>query len=293
MKAAISKLFLASILAAASACATATTTGAPASTPADAANAANDNLNTVAFVQTAIEYKATTLALYAHAGARLDAALSDRAAAARPDLQAPGYEHLPPAVVLDVDETVLDNSAYQAWLVASGGEFGGETWNAFVSTKSSIAIPGAREFTNAAANKGVAVFYVTNRDHVTEAATADNLDAEGFPLSDAEDRLMTKGEKPEWGSKKGTRLAEIAKKYRIVMLVGDNFGDFSDAYKGSLAEREAAFEQARAHWGADWIVIPNPTYGSWESALFGYDNKLTTEQKRQMKKDALRKWSGE
>ncbi|MCA8887654.1 MAG: 5'-nucleotidase, lipoprotein e(P4) family [Parvularculaceae bacterium] len=290
MKAAISKLFLASIFAAASACATATTTGAPADTPADAAN---DNLNTVAFVQTAIEYKATTLALYAHAGARLDAALSDRAAAARPDLQAPGYENLPPAVVLDVDETVLDNSAYQAWAVATGNEFKGETWNAFVNTKSSIAIPGAREFTNDAANKGVAVFYVTNRDHVTEAATADNLDAEGFPLSDTEDRLMTLGEKPEWGSKKGARLAEIAKKYRIVMLVGDNFGDFSDAYKGTPAEREAAFEQARAHWGADWIVIPNPTYGSWESALFGYDYNLKPEQRRQMKIDALRKWAGE
>jgi acid phosphatase len=285
------KTLVIAALIAASACATTATTGAGA--PQSAGPVPDDNLNAVAYVQTAVEYKAATLALYALAGARLDAALADATAAARPDLQAPGYEHLPPAIVLDVDETVLDNSAYQAGLIVTGKEFTEETWNDFVNSKSSIAIPGAREFTRNAADKGVAVFYVTNRDHLTEAATADNLDAEGFPLADAEDRLLTKNEKPEWGSKKGTRLAEIAKKYRIVMLVGDNFGDFTDAYKGAPAEREAVFEEARAHWGADWIVIPNPTYGSWESALFGDDYSLPTEKKRQMKQDALRKWTGE
>ena len=78
------------------------------------------------------------------------------------------------------------------------------------------------------------------------------------------DTLLTAKEQPDWGSAKSTRRAAIAKDYRILLLVGDNLGDFSDGYKGDEAARLKVYEDNAAHWGKDWIVIANPTYGSFE-----------------------------
>ena len=99
-------------------------------------------------------------------------------------------------------------------------------------------------------------------------------------------------EMEDWGSAKGTRRAFIARDYRLLLLVGDNLGDFTDAYKGSIEERQKVFDDNAAHWGKDWIALPNPTYGSWESAAYGHDFKTPPEEQRQKKIDALKTWSG-
>lgn len=252
--------------------------------------AANDGTNATYWMQNAVEYKANTTALYALAMMRLNQAMSDPTWTAAPEEQGSGYEKKPVAVILDVDETVLDNSPYQAWIVEKGQHYSSKTWAPFVNTETSRAIPGSLDFINYAASREVAVFYVSNRKAPEEAATRANLAALGYPVGDEEDRVLLRNEKEAWGSDKGTRRAEVAKKYRIALLIGDNLGDFLDDVDVSPAERLAMFDANAAHWGRDWIMLPNPSYGSWEGASFGFNWGASDEEKRQMKFDAMDDW---
>jgi acid phosphatase len=103
--------------------------------------------------------------------------------------------------------------------------------------------------------------------------------------------LMTR-KQPDWGSAKGTRRAYIAKSYRILINVGDNFGDFVDEYRGSEAERLKVMEDHKARWGREWIMIANPTYGSFESAPYAHDFKRSDAEKRKAKRAVLDAWVG-
>jgi 5'-nucleotidase (lipoprotein e(P4) family) len=253
---------------------------------------ANDNLNAVLWDQTAVEAKATMAQAYVLARIRFDEALTDKNRTADPSVQSGDFANKLPAVVLDVDDTVLNTSQYQAWNVKNGTSFSPKTWTPYVNSKIDSAIPGAVEFTQYAASKGAKVFYVTNRTKEEEPATAERLKELGFPMGDNVDTLLTAKEMEGWGSAKSTRRAYIAKDYRLLLLVGDNLGDFTDAYKGSIEERQKALDDNSAHWGKDWIAIPNPTYGSWESAAYGHDFKTPPEEQRQKKLDALKAWSG-
>lgn len=253
---------------------------------------ANDNLNAVLWDQTAVEAKATMAQAYVLARIRFDEALGDKSRTADPSVQSGDFANKPPAVVLDVDDTVLNTSQYQAWNVKNGTSFSPKTWTPYVNSKIDSAIPGAVEFTQYAASKGAKVFYVTNRTKEEEPATAERLKELGFPMGDNVDTLLTAKEMEDWGSAKSTRRAYIAKDYRLLLLVGDNLGDFTDAYKGSIEERQKVFDDNAAHWGKDWIAIPNPTYGSWESAAYGHDFKTPPEEQRQKKIDSLKVWSG-
>jgi acid phosphatase len=199
------------------------------------------------------------------------------------------FSELPPAVILDVDETVLDNSAYAARVLRHGGEYDIESWTAWCREVRATAIAGALEFTLYAAGKGVAVFYVTNRRHDVEEATRKNLDELGFPLDSSQDTLHTRGETEAWqSSDKGPRRKAIASRYRILLLIGDNLGDFVSGESVSIAERDALAERFRDNWGTRWIVLPNPQYGSWEDAVFGFDYGLTYEERLRIKYDALK-----
>jgi predicted secreted acid phosphatase len=107
----------------------------------------------------------------------------------------------------------------------------------------------------------------------------------------ADTMLMTR-KQPEWGSAKGTRRAHVARSYRVLLNVGDNFGDFVDEYRGSEAERLKVLEQHKDRWGREWIMIANPSYGSFESAPFGHDFKLSDGEKRKLKRGVLDAWPG-
>src|SRR5277367_1525723 len=96
---------------------------APVSLRAADAPPANDLLNAVLWMQRSVEYKANSLASFTLARLRLDQALADKTWTAAPAEQTGAYQDLPPAVVVDLDETLLDNSAYQAWLVKTGKTF--------------------------------------------------------------------------------------------------------------------------------------------------------------------------
>ena len=146
--------------------------------------------------------------------------------------------------------------------------FSTKTWNEFCAAQVSRAIPGAVEFTKLADSKGVKVFYVSNRGAETEKDTRANMEKLGFPMGGNVDTFLMQNEKPDWGSAKSTRRAAIAKDYRILLNFGDNFGDFDDRYRSSLADRLKAFDESKERWGREWLVIANPTYGSFDTAPF-------------------------
>jgi 5'-nucleotidase (lipoprotein e(P4) family) len=254
--------------------------------------AQSDLLNATLWMENSVEYRANTLAMYQLAKIRLDEALADKNWTAATE-QTGAYQDLPPAIILDGDETVIDNGAYESWLVVAGKEFGSETWGAWVASADADPVPGALEFTKYADSKGVKVFYVTNRSADQEEATRKNMEALGFPMGGNVDTFLTNKEKEDWTSKKGTRRAFVAKNYRILLLAGDNYGDFSDDYSKSEADRLASLQANMAHVGHDWIVIANPEYGSFESSPFMGDYKKSPDERRKMKIDALTNaWSG-
>lgn len=243
--------------------------GAPALPAARSTAAAHENLNATVWMQTALEYEAAALQAYRLALLQLDAALADPAWTAAIE-QSGNASGLPPAVILDVDETVLDNSYYQARMIRDNTAYATATWDPWVMEAAATAIPGARAFTRYAEQKGVTVFYVTNRTANLEEATRRNLLSEGFPLHATVDTVLTRGERPEWtASAKGPRRSHVAQQYRVLMLVGDDLGDFIGDAAGTPQERKARTQPHEDWWGRRWIVVPNPSYGSWERAVVG------------------------
>jgi len=253
---------------------------------------ASDLLNAVLWMQRSVEYKASALTAFALARVRLDQALADPTWTAAPREQTGDSRSLPPAVILDIDETLLDNSGYQAWMTLKDTTFGAASWTAYVDTVSSTAIPGAVDFVKYADARGVRVFYISNRTAQEEPSTRKNLEKFGFPLHPTIDTVLLARERPEWGSAKGTRRAHVAQGYRVLLNVGDNFGDFVDEYRGSEAERLTVLEEHRDRWGREWIMLPNPAYGSFESAPYDHDFKRSGGEKRRAKRAVLDAWPG-
>lgn len=258
----------------------------------DAGAAADDNLNAVLWVQSAAEYDAAALSLYQAAAARLPEALADPTwDALPPGARAPGADlaSLPPAVVMDVDETVLDNSPYQARLVRGGGEYAGDTWAAWVDERAARAVPGVAAFTRAAEALGITIVYVTNRQQAMEQATLDNLRALGLPTDPGTflgQGTVVPGCEADGGSK-DCRRRLVGQRYRVLMQVGDQLGDFVEPADGTVAGRQAAVDQHAAWFGERWWLLPNPTYGGWEPAAFGGDWRQPRAVRRAAKQAAL------
>lgn len=184
---------------------------------------------------------------------------------------------MPRAVVVDIDETVLDNSPAQAFGIKNKLPFNLKDWYAWGEMRKAKAVPGAVDFANYAKSKGVRIFYVSNRDEVQKTATIDNLKAAGFPDISAENVILRQKE-----STKEPRRMAIAEKYRIVILMGDNLNDLSNVYENkSVADRFAEVEKARELYGNKFIVLPNAMYGEWETAIYRDDKtKVTNDVKR-------------
>jgi acid phosphatase len=255
---------------------------------------ANENLHAVLWTQTAAEYRALALQTYAAARDVLDDAVADPTWTAMPEqLEMGEYEDLPPAVVLDVDETVLDNAAYQARLIEDDATYDRETWSAWVAEEAAPAVPGALAFTRAADSLGVAVIYLTNRRGPDEAATRNNLAALGFPIRDDVDAVLTRGDltrtgEPEFDTgEKGPRREFVAERFRVLQLFGDNLGDFLSDVETTVEARDALASPYADWWGERWFMLPNPQYGSWEGALFDYEYSLSREERLRRKAEWL------
>lgn len=249
----------------------------------DAAPTGLELLDATLWMQSSAERDALCRQTYALASQRLDEAFADPDWTAAVEQSGP-VAHLAPAIIMDVDETLLDNHAYQARLVHDGRAFDSASWDAWCRERAATAVPGAAEFCREAHRLGVTVFYVTNRSAAVDEDTRANLHALGFPLRDGVDVIRAR----EGSSDKTARRAAIAADHRVLLLVGDAGGDFAaDLHKGSADERRAAVERHAARWGREWIVLPNPMYGSWEATTFGYDHGLGAGDKRAARFDAL------
>lgn len=285
------------------------------------------NLNSTAWMQTSEEYRALSLGAYNVARKSLDEALEDPGWTALPSqvpansAEAAMLARLPAAIILDVDETVLGNLPYQAWLVKNEQSFTPASWNAWVSESSAEPLPGALEFVQYAKRKGVAVFYLSNRayrgpldrnadgqiDPAEEQVglksyTVANLLRWGFlPQSNIsnEDAVILRGEtdkegrvRPGWASSdKTARRESLSSGYRILLIMGDDLNDFMahPGHQGAANPVSVAAEH-RTRWGRSWIMLPNPIYGSWERRLYRSDHKLSAEEKINMKLDRLEAW---
>lgn len=240
------------------------------------------------WVRNSSEYRATTETIYRGALEALKRGLADPAWTAEPS-QAGDLSALPPAVVMDVDETVLDNAESEVQLLLQGTCFEAfpESWDAWVAERRAPAVPGAVEFVKAAraladpAGRPVRVFFITNRECgkrpgsddacPQEADTAANLAALGLPTAD--DELLVRGERPGWDGEKLSRRAQVAAANRIVLNVGDDLADFlPDVRRERVAERDRARCAYDGWWGTRWFALPNPVYGSW---LVANGNDLT------------------
>jgi 5'-nucleotidase (lipoprotein e(P4) family) len=242
----------------------------------------HEDLNSVLWVQTSGEFWALASTTYNNAQVLLEQAKGQKSWSAALE-QNPGYENLPAAVILDLDETVLDNSPAQGQFVLDRTGYLQDAWGAWVHTVAAAALPGAQSFIADAETNGVKVFFVTNRSLSEQEDTLKNLAALGITASD--DTVLCSGENG-WTSDKTARRAEIAKSYRILLLVGDDMNDFVSTATLTPPQRLALAKTHANRWGKSWILLPNAMYGSWERALFPgltKDEEILLRKRQQIK----------
>lgn len=241
-------------------------------------------VNATLYQQTAAEYRALTRQVYDQAIARLDPLLADLTISAAPEQQPP-FADKPPAVIVDVDETILDNAPYEARLVQSGQPFQQSDWNAWVAEAAAPAIPGALDFARACADRGIVVIYLSNRRTEEAEITRRNLERLGFPAVDSTAHFWFRPEdRADPLSSKGARRARVAERFRILMLVGDNLGDFTEDFRSPVAERQAVVDRERGRFGQTWFMLPNAMYGSWEDSLLEFNRALDDSTRHARKK---------
>ncbi len=230
------------------------------------------------WVKHAAEYEAVSRQVYQSATAALPRFIEDKSWSALPDQK--DAAALPPAVVLDVDETVVSNVDFQLEYERPFANWKLDEW---ARNTAAAPITGVREFVEAARDQGVTVFFITNRpcqliagvdDPCPQKQTTIDGIAEIGLKTDAQHVLMS--EEKGWNRDKSTRRDFIAQTHRVIMLVGDDLSDFIPCTRSSpkppcteaatnASRRNSVAEHAR-YWGDGWYILPNPMHGSWTSA---------------------------
>lgn len=223
----------------------------------------------VLWQQTSAEYEALCLQAYAIA--------EDRIRNPQPIAADDGYVYESTvndggmnAIIMDLDETVFDNSLYHGYLILENREYSKETWNNWVNREEATLIPGAYNFIMTALELSIPIFYVSNRDFSTINATLNNL--RKFNINVEEDQLLLK----DVGmTDKLSRFEKVERQYNVVLYIGDNLNDYKVQTFGlpNISSRKASINEMRQHIGRDFILLPNPVYGDWEEALKVEDNK--------------------
>jgi 5'-nucleotidase (lipoprotein e(P4) family) len=226
------------------------------------------------WVQTSAEFRALSYQSYNLAKMNLDRFLASYSGSK------------PVAVITDMDETITDNSAYQAWLIGQDFGYSSKTWGPWIAAAQAKDIPGAVEFFNYAKRKGVETFYITNTKKDFSEGAQKKLTALGFPYVD--DKHMLFRVKT---SDKQARRDTVAKDYEIALLLGDNLNDFLSVFrKKPIDVRSAEVDKIKDEWGKKFIVFPNPLYGDWEGAIYKGNWGASAAEKDQMRKDHLERW---
>jgi 5'-nucleotidase (lipoprotein e(P4) family) len=191
------------------------------------------------------------------------------------------------AIIVDLDETIIDNTPNQARMVKDGTPFTADSFTAWVNRAECAAIPGALEFLSYANSRGVRVFYITNRKQNEREGTARNLRNLGFPNVNEETLLVRP---PDGNLSKEPRRLAVSAGYHVVLLMGDDLNDFAAVFENSktIDTRRESVERNKDQFGTRFIVLPNPMYGNWESAIYEYNFKLTEAQKAEKRGSTLK-----
>ncbi|SIT96441.1 5'-nucleotidase, lipoprotein e(P4) family [Epilithonimonas bovis DSM 19482] len=226
------------------------------------------------FQQKAAEYKALCFQAYNIATLRLDENLNNNT------------DKRPKAVITDIDETVLDNSPYAVHQSLLGKDYDADSWRDWTSRAIADTVAGAPKFFKYAASKNVEVFYVSNRDEKERTGTLANLKKFGLPYADDSHLILR-----TTASSKEERRQKLESSYHILLYIGDNLADFSNLFDHKTeAERTANTQKLASEFGKKFIVLPNPNYGDWESALYQYNYKLSPAQKEAAIKAELKNY---
>jgi len=208
------------------------------------------SIQSVLWQQHAAEYRALAYQTYRLARLRLDQILDTE------------EKRITTAAILtDIDETVLDNSAFNGKLIALDSAYSRSLWLEWGELADADTIPGALGFFNYAVEKGVEIFYISNRYSEQKSATIKNLKKFGFPYADESHILLR-----EKSGEKESRRQSLAGTHEIVLLLGDNLSDFSSVFdRQSTEKRNALVDSLNQMFGDRFIIFPNPMYGDWES----------------------------
>jgi len=228
-------------------------TGRNATTHCTLKHEANDYLLGAAlYQQVSAEYKMACRQAYQVARMRVDEFVA-----------APRQDGRPRGIVVDVDETVLDNSPYQVELMQTGKPYESKTWTLWVNQRMADSIAGSVSFLRYAASKGLTIWYVTNRSREEKQATLDNLNRLHFPYAD-EAHVLTK----ENTSSKEERRKRVDAQTPILLLVGDQLGDFYEATSQNPLDRAKIADTHASDFGKRYILVPNAMYGEWLNQLY-------------------------
>ena len=240
----------------------------------------------VLYAQSAAEYEASNIQTYVNAKSALDRALNDNSWTAALE-QKENFKNKPPAIILDIDETVLNNIPFQARSIINGQSYP-IGWLEWMLEESSDAVAGVSDFLEYAQSKNIKIFYVTNRIAIAEDATRNNIKKLGLPLDTDRDVLLMKNENG-WTSDKVSRRELVAKDYRILLLIGDQLGDFLplDETTLELDSRKNLADTYDHMWGSKWFMITNPMYGRWEASIYNNEYPDTEDKLMQMRLEAL------
>ena len=188
------------------------------------------------------------------------------------------------AIITDLDETILDNSYSEAQQIKDGKTYSAQSWKSWTDKSAATAVPGAVEFLQAASAKGITIFYVSNRSTEEVASTLVNLKKLNLPDARTENMLFL-----STTSSKEERRQMIMKDYKVIMLLGDNLNDFAMVFEKKPSDiRFAETDKVKEEWGKKFIVLPNATYGEWESAIYNYERTLTPEQREEKRRAKLK-----
>ena len=230
------------------------------------------SLDAVLWSQRSAEYRAIGTQTFQMARQSLHVALSQPNATAATE-QEPPFHQLPPAIILDLDETVLDNTSFRVRLMKEGLPYSDALWQQWVDRVEALALPGAAAFLSHVQAQGVAAFYITNRVCNASSPTDPTvalLKKLNFAFAPA--RLLCRLADTD-SSNKSPRRAKVTTTHRVLLMLGDDLNDFVavPTAPGEWKDRsEARNGLVAAHadkWGSQWFLLPNPMYGSWERAI--------------------------
>ncbi len=189
----------------------------------------------------------------------------------------------PPAVVLDIDETVLDNSPYESYLIDNGDTYSSSTWKKWTDQARASALPGALDFVNYAKSRGVEVFYISNRKVAALEPTLKNLRQENFP--NALEKFVLLKEKT---SDKTNRRQKVNETHNVMVYIGDNLTDYSEDFANRNKDMGKDLVDKRlSELLSSFVMLPNPMYGEWEKAIYGNDFSISNDEKLKRRNKAF------